>query len=137
MGYRISPTGEFNDMRDSDPAATFSELARRLGGIGLAFLHVVEAFGGSDRDDAVLGPIREAFPGVYVANGSYTADLARERIEAGKADAVSFGEPFIANPDLAERFRLGAKLNEPDPSTYYGGGAEGYTDYPTLAEQTA
>jgi len=137
VGYRISPTGDFNSMHDDDPAETFSALARDLADLEIAYLHAAEAFAGAPRDQDILGPIREAFGGVYIANGSYTAETAREAIEAGRADAVAFGELFIANPDLPERFERDAPLNEPDQSTYYGGGAKGYTDYPTLAEQTA
>ena len=137
VGYRVSPTGSFNDMRDSNPAKTFGALAEKLSAYRLAYLHVAEAFAGSPRDDDILGAIRRCFSGPYIANGTYTAELARERIEAGKADAFAFGEPFIANPDLPERFRRGAPLNEPDKSTYYGGDHRGYTDYPFLAGQTA
>ena len=137
VGYRVSPTGSFNAMSDDDPAETFAALARGLSDRDLAYLHVVEAFRGSERDDGVLGPIREAFDGIYVANGGYTAEAARARIEAGAADAVTFGELFIANPDLPERFRRNADLNEPDRSTYYGGDEHGYTDYPSLEESAA
>jgi N-ethylmaleimide reductase len=137
VGYRISPTGDFNSMHDDDPAETFSALAGKLADLNIAYLHAAEAFAGAPRDQSILGPIREAFGGVYIANGSYTAETAREAIEQGRADAVAFGELFIANPDLPERFRKNAPLTEPDKSTYYGGGAKGYTDYPTLAEQTA
>jgi N-ethylmaleimide reductase len=137
VGYRISPTGDFNSMHDDDPAETFTALAEILSDLDLAYLHAAEAFAGAPRDQSILGPIREAFKNVYIANGSYTAELAREFIRDDKADAVAWGELFIANPDLPERFRIDAPLNEPDKSTYYGGGAKGYTDYPTLAEQTA
>jgi len=137
VGYRIAPTGEMNDMSDVNPAETFSMLATMLGDIGLAFLHVVEVFRGSKRDDAILDPIRKAFPNVYIANGDYSAETANERIVRGKADAVSFGELFIANPDLPARLETGATLNEPDQSTYYGGDEKGYNDYPTLAESAS
>ncbi len=132
VGYRISPTGDFNGMSDDNPAQTFSTLATALSDRGLAYLHVVEEFRGSTRDEAILDPIREAFKGVYIANGGYTAATAQERISSGKADAIAFGALFIANPDLPERLRLGADLNEPDPSTFYGGDEKGYNDYPFL-----
>ncbi|MEM1166807.1 MAG: alkene reductase [Planctomycetota bacterium] len=138
VGYRISPAGAFNDMSDSDPIATFGALARGLGGLGLAFLHNVEAFAGGQRDEAQIDAIKSAFQdaggGAYMANGGYQRDDAEARLEAGKADLVSFGETFLANPDLPERFRQGAPLNEGDRATYYGGDDRGYTDYPTLAE---
>lgn len=134
VGYRISPTASAGDRVDSDPAGTYSALAEGLGRLGIAFLHVVEAFRGSPRDDAVLEPIRRAFPGPWIGNGAYTADLARERHAEGRLDAVAFGELFIANPDLPRRIHLGAPLREPDRDTYYGGGAAGYVDQPALTE---
>ena len=133
VGYRISPTGQFNDMADSDPVLTFGELAKELGRMGLGYIHVVEAFGGQERDEATNDAVRGAFPQVYIANGGYTAAMARERIASGKADAVAFGVPFLANPDLPERVRQEAALNDADPATFYGGDAKGYTDYPALA----
>ena len=137
VGYRVSPTGEFNDIRDSDPKVTFGLLAKGLGDLGLCYLHVVETFAGSPRDDDMIDALRAAFPNTYIANGAYTRELADERIAAGRADAVAFGEAFLANPDLPERLRTGAPLNEPDRDTYYGGDARGYTDYPTLEQTTA
>jgi N-ethylmaleimide reductase len=133
VGYRVSPTGAFNDMSDSDPVTTFGRLAERLSLLGLGYVHVVESFGSPRRDEDAPRAIRAAFRGVYVANGAYTPALARERIRTGQADAVTFGTPFIANPDLPERIRRDAPLATPDPSTFYGGGAKGYTDYPPLA----
>ena len=137
VGSRVSPTGEFNSMKDENPAETFAALADRLSALGLAYLHNVEAFRGGERNEAVIDAVRGAFSGVYIANGGYTPETARKRLESKKADAVAFGELYIANPDLAERIATDAPLNEPDPDTYYGEGAEGYTDYPTLEEQTA
>lgn len=137
VGYRVSPTGGFNDMSDSDPIATFSYLASGLGALGLGYIHVAEAFAGSPRDDAAPQAVREAFGGVYIANGGYDIELAAERIGRGAADAVAFGELFIANPDLPERIRRGGPFNEPDRSTFYGGTEKGYTDYPALAEVSA
>lgn len=139
VGVRISPTGSFNGIEDADPVATFGAFARRLDGFGIAFIEVVEdSFQGnhaSGRPDAVIEAIQQGFPRTYIANGDYTADEARERIAAGKTDLVTFGRPFIANPDLAERFRRGAPLNDWDESTFYGGDERGYTDYPSLGEQ--
>jgi len=137
VGYRVSPTGEFNSMKDENPAVTFATLAEKLSDLGLAYIHNVEAFRGGERKEDVIDAVRSAFKGVYIANGGYTPETARKRLEQGKGDAVAFGELYIANPDLAERIAQNAHLNEPDPDTYYGGGAEGYTDYPTLEEQTA
>lgn len=141
VGVRISPTGSFNAMEDADPKATFGAFAGKLDALGIAFIEVVEdSFQGnhaSGRPDRVIEAIQNAFSRTYISNGGYTADEARERIAAGKTDLVTFGRPFIANPDLPERFRLGAPLNEWDDSTFYGGDEHGYTDYQSLAEQPA
>ena len=132
VGYRISPTGTFNDIADTDPVATFGALAERLSFLGLGYIHVVESFAGQPRDEATPQAVREAFQQVYVANGGYTPETARTRLEEGKADAVAFGTAFLANPDLPDRIARNAELNAPDPATFYGGDAKGYTDYPTL-----
>jgi N-ethylmaleimide reductase len=137
VGYRISPTGTFNDMSDSDPVATFGALAGGLSALGLVYIHVVESFAGQPRDAATPRAVREAFDQVYIANGGYTPQTARERVEAGHADAVAFGTAFLANPDLPARIAVGADLNAPDPATFYGGDAKGYTDYPALASTGA
>ena len=136
VGIRLSPINSFNSMRDSDPDATFGYVAARLSRYGLAYLHVVETdSGGSatpqtyDRD-----ALRAAYRGVYIANGGYDRPRAERAIAEGKADLVSFGAPYVANPDLVERFALGAALNRPDPSTFYGGDERGYIDYPFLDE---
>lgn len=135
-GVRLSPTGTFNDMVPEDTEAAFGAVIDGLVPLDLAFLHVVEKFPGeeqSDEDRAVLERLRARWPGVYVANGDFDAETAADWIRRGRADAVAFGRPFLANPDLPERFRLGAPLNAPDQSTFYGGDERGYTDYPTLS----
>ena len=137
VGYRVSPTGAFNTMHDTEPAVTFGLLAKELGDRGLAYLHNAEAFAGGVRDEAVIDAVRGAFNGVYIGNGGYTGESARERIAASQADAVAFGELYIANPDLAERLEAGAALNTPNPDTYYGGDATGYTDYPAMEDSAA
>lgn len=137
-GVRLSPLGQANDMSDSDPEAHFAEVYKMLSGRNLAYLHVVEAFPGSDgggRD--LLARLRKHYDGFYMANGGYDAKMARDAIVSGHADAVTFGRAFIANPDLPARIKLGAALNTPDQSTFYGGGAAGYTDYPTMDEAKA
>jgi len=140
VGVRISPFGSFNDMSDSDPETTFGTLIRALDPLGLAYLHVVEQFPGaalSAEAAAVLDRLRGLWSGVYMANGDFDAARAADWIARGRADAVSFGRAFIANPDLPERLRLGAALNEPDPSTFYGGAEKGYTDYLFLGQEAA
>jgi len=93
---------------------------------------------GSHSKNPALGPsLKETFGGVYVANENFTADAAREAVLSGKVDAVAWGKAAIANPDLVERFRTGAPLNEPDPSTFYADGPAGYIDYPSLENANA
>lgn len=141
VGVRVSPTGSFNAMEDADPVATFGAFASRLDTLGIAFIEVVEdSFQGDHapgRPETVIDAIQKGFSRTYIGNGGYTADEARERIAAGKTDLVTFGRPFIANPDLPERFRLGTPLNEWDDGTFYGGDERGYIDYPSLGEQPA
>jgi len=136
VGIRLSPLGSFNDMRDSDPAALFGAAYRLIADRQLAYLHVVERFGAPLAPDrqAILDAIRPHFTGVYIANGGFDGASAAARIAAGSADAVSFGIPFIANPDLPARIARGGPFNEPDQATFYGGGAKGYTDYPSLTD---
>jgi N-ethylmaleimide reductase len=121
-------------MKDSDPAGLTAWLARKLSGTGLAYLHVMRSdFLGQQQGD-VITPARENFDGVLVANMGYSADEADTAIKAGQVDAVAFGVPFLANPDLPERFRRRAPLNDPNPATFYSPGPAGYTDYPALAD---
>jgi len=135
VGVRLSPVSAFNDIRDSDPAATFGWVAERLGALGLGYLHVVEA-GGSvieDRTPAFdFGAFRRLFPGTYVANGGYDRARGEAAVASGHADLVAYGKLFLANPDLPERFARDAALNRPEPATFYGGDGRGYTDYPFL-----
>jgi len=136
VGVRLSPINSFNSMSDSDPDATFGYAASRLSPYGLAYLHVVEAdFAGANSTQRYdREALRKAFDGVYIANGGYDRPRALQAIESGNADLVSFGAPYIANPDLVERFALDAPLNKPDPATFYGGDERGYLDYPFLDE---
>jgi 2,4-dienoyl-CoA reductase-like NADH-dependent reductase (Old Yellow Enzyme family) len=131
VGMHLAPRADAHDMGDSDLAGLFGKVATELGKRGLAFICARENHG-----EAPLGPLmKEAFGGVFIANESFTAESAREAITSGKADAVAFGKLAIANPDLVERFRTGAALNEPHPETFYGSGKQGYTDYPFLGDQ--
>jgi N-ethylmaleimide reductase len=134
-GIRLSPVTPANDLTDSDPQPLFDRAVAEVAKRKLAFLHMIEGATGGPRDvvpDFDFARLRKAFPGAYIANNGYTAELARQRVARGEADLVAFGRPFIANPDLVERIRQGAPLAEPDKATMYGGGAKGYTDYPTL-----
>jgi len=132
VGVHLAPRGDAHDMGDSAISEVFHHAARELGKRKLAFLCARENF-----DNPPLGPsLKQAFGGVYIANENFTAESAREVILSGRADAVAFGKSAIANPDLVERFRTGAPLNTPEPSTFYGDGPGGYTDYPFLETST-
>ena len=128
VGMHLAPRGDAHGMGDSDLPATFTYVAAELGRRKLAFLCARER-----RGPGQVGPtLRQAFGGVFIANEKYTREIADAAIADGEADAVAFGIPFIANPDLPRRFAEGAELNTPDPSTFYASGPHGYTDYPSL-----
>ena len=138
VGIRLSPWTGFSDISDSDPVATFNAAIDAIDRFGLAYLHMIEGDTGAGRaPDAEIAQYRARFHGSYIANNGYDGALAAARVGAGEADAVAFGRPFIANPDLVARLRVGAPLNVGDPKTYYGGGAAGYTDYPFLDAKAA
>lgn len=133
VGVRISPLNPFNDIADSNPQALFNHVAEALSPFGLAYLHVVEGgMGGEKLPPFDFIALRERFDGPYMANLGYTKSRANAAIAAGNVDLVAFGVPFIANPDLVERFAKDAPLNQADPKSFYGGSEKGYTDYPTL-----
>ena len=130
VGMHLAPRADAHDMGDSDRLATFTYVARELGKRHIAFICAREA-----RLQDSIGPrIREAFAGVYVVNENFTLETAEQALVDGVADAVAFGKLFIANPDLVSRFAQNASLNPWDEQTFYGGGAKGYIDYPTLPE---
>jgi N-ethylmaleimide reductase len=137
VGVRISPTGGFNDMSDENPVETFSVTVARLNSYALGYLHIVETAqnskGSSEADLAMSAHLRTLLKGLYVVNGGYDRLRGEEALRTGHADAVAYGRTFLANPDLPRRLQLGAALNEPDPTTFYGGGAAGYTSYPALS----
>jgi N-ethylmaleimide reductase len=129
VGMHLAPRGDAHDMHDTDPLATFGYVARELGKRGIAFICARESLG-----ENRIGPaLKQAFGGVYIANEKMTKESAQQVIGSGEADAVAFGQLFIANPDLPRRLKLGTSLNEPRPETFYAPSAEGYTDYPALA----
>ena len=133
VGMHLAPRGDAHDMGDSNALATFSHVARELGHRGIAFLCARE-HAGENR----IGPqLKAAFGGPYIANEKFALESANQVLANGEADAVAFGVPFLANPDLPERFRLGSELNDADPSTFYSPGSKGYTDYPFLPREEA
>ena len=136
VGIRLSPLQPFNDMKDSDPEATFSHVVRELNRFGLAYLHVTEM--GSEAP-GVAGPafdlekLRPLWKGVYITNGGYNRARGNAAIANGDADAIAFGVPFLANPDLVARLKSDTELNAPDMATFYGGDEHGYSDYPAMS----
>lgn len=141
VGIRLSPTLAYNGMVDSDPLATFSYLIDKLNALPLAYLHLMRATPDAERFPhwpkdtiATFGPL---FRGPLIVNGAYDRDSAEAVLEAGAAHAVSFGAPFVSNPDLVHRFEIGAPLAAGDRSTFYGGGEKGYVDYPALRSDPA
>jgi N-ethylmaleimide reductase len=138
VGIRLSPVSPVNDIGpDEDPQTTYSYVVERLNGFDLAYLHVIEGVtqgpravpGGFGFDLQIL---RRTYKGLYIGNNGYDLELALEARRHNLADLIAFGRLYIANPDLVERLRAGAPLNVPDRSTFFGGGAHGYTDYPFL-----
>lgn len=138
-GIRLSPNISYNGMGDSDPLNTYSILTKALNEYDLAYVHVRETLPaeGSTLPLWVSATMRELYKGNFVVNGGYTKDRANQAISNDEADAVAFGVPFIANPDLVERFQRNAPLNQVDQNNMYAGGREGYSDYPTLAASQA
>ena len=134
-GVRLSPSGTFNSMSDSDPQKHFSYICQKLNDFNLAYVHIVDALEGDIKHGANvvdLAVLRDAYKGVLIANGGYDKARANDAIEKHLANAVAFASLFLANPDLPERFKTNAPLNKPDPTTFYTQDEKGYTDYPTL-----
>jgi N-ethylmaleimide reductase len=137
VGVRFSPVSPFNDVSDSDPQSLFGHAVERVAQHPLAYVHVIEGATGGDREidpGFDFAALRAKFKGAWMVNNGYDLALAQARLAAGAADLFCFGRPFISNPDLVRRLREGRELNPLDPATLYGGGAEGYTDYPFLAD---
>jgi N-ethylmaleimide reductase len=141
VGVRLTPMGRFMGMGDETPEDTFGYIAHRLNDWPLAYLHLVEpAMVGTVRDEAadplwdgMIRTMRNEYHGVLMLAGGYDGPTAEQAIADGRADIIAFGRPFIANPDLPRRLRESAALNVPDPTTFFGGTAIGYTDYLALA----
>ena len=137
VGVRLSPVSPSNDVHDSDPNRLFRYVVERLNELHPIYLDLVEGATGGERDfdrSFDFQELRGRFSGTYIANNGYSLELATGTIDRGLVDLVAFGKLFIANPDLVGRLRSGAPLAAADQSTFYGGGARGYTDYPALAE---
>jgi N-ethylmaleimide reductase len=141
VGIRLSPLSPVNDLGlDSDPQSTYGYVIERLNDFGLAYLHMIEGVTQGAREVPAgfdLQVLRRRFAGPYIANNGYDLALALQARRANRADLISFGRAYIANPDLVERLRAGAPLNVADRATFFGGGAHGYTDYPFMKTGTA
>jgi len=136
-GIRLSPMTTFTAPLDSDPQALYGYVVEQLAPFGLAYLHVIEGETGGTRTPEGkpfdYEALHRASKGAWMVNNGYSRDLALQTVADGKADLIAFGRSFISTPDLVRRLREGAALNELRADKLYGGGAEGYTDYPTLA----
>jgi N-ethylmaleimide reductase len=138
-GVRLSPVSSAGAISCSDPQPQYDHIAEQLSALDIVYLHVVEGATGGARDAAPFDfdALRTRFKNTYLANNGYDLPLAQARLAAGQADLFAFGRPFIGNPDLVERLKTGAPLAAFNPATLYGGGAAGYTDYPSLAGSSA
>lgn len=138
VGIRLSPGGVFNDMHDSNPLHTFGHVLEQLSPLNLAYAHITRVTAQDIAHGATegVGPreLRPHYRGKIITNGGFTLETGNQAIREGWADAIAFGVPFLANPDLPKRLKLGAPLNEADPSTFYASGPKGYTDYPFLKD---
>ena len=139
VGVRLSPVTPAGDLRDSDPQPLFERAVERLDTLGIAYIHVIEGATGGDRNVAPFDypALRRRFSGAWIVNNGYDRAMALYAVASQRADAVAFGVPYLANPDLVVRLEQDAPLNTPDADTFYGGGAKGYTDYPTLETATS
>ncbi|MCV4275799.1 alkene reductase [Pseudomonas capsici] len=133
-GVRISPVSPANGVSSSDPQAQYEYIVEQLDALGVVYLHVVEGATGGPRDVAPFNydALRQRFNQTYLANNGYDLNLATAALDENKADLVAFGRPYISNPDLVVRLKTNAPLTPLNPETLYGGGAKGYTDYPTF-----
>jgi len=133
VGVRISPVNAFNDMHDAAPQALFSHVASALSKLKPIYLHAVEVSMAGESDTSFnIDLLCQPFDGCYIANGGYDKQRGNQALADNKADLIAYGVPFIANPDLPDRFKKNAALNAADQATFYGGNEHGYTDYPRL-----
>ncbi|MBU2710846.1 alkene reductase [Zooshikella sp. WH53] len=134
IGVRLSPLGSFNDIADDEAEEVALYVLNELNKRNIAYIHLNEPtwMNGQPYTNTFRERVRQSFKGAIIVCGAYDKALAEQVINAGWADLVAFGRPYIANPDLVERFKSNSELNEPDSDTFYGGGAKGYIDYPKL-----
>ena len=132
VGIRLSPVNPFNDMHDSNPQALFNYVVGALNKFNLAYLHVIEGNIGGVEQPFDFVALRKHFKNAYMANLAYDKARGNAAIASAHADVIAYGVPFLANPDLVERYKTNAPLNQANESTFYGGDEKGYTDYPFL-----
>lgn len=138
VGIRLSPYGAFNDMPAyPEMAADYTYLAKELSALGLLYVHLVDhsSMGAPTVPQSIKEMFRKEFKGALILSGGYDAARAEADLAAGRADLIAFGRPFLANPDIVERWKKGAPVNAPDPTTFYTPGPKGYTDYPVLTKE--
>lgn len=136
VGYKMSPSANLGGISDANPRETFSYLAEQLEQFGLAYLHVMEALPGhfmapKEKKEPIAPSLRKVFTGPFILNGGYDKETAEHALDTQAADLISFGVPFIANPDLVARYQTDVPLSPANPSTFYGGSDHGYIDYPS------
>lgn len=135
---RVSPYGVFNELSPSYDGMedAYITLASRLSDLGLVYIHLVDhsSMGTPEVPDSFKKKLKESFKNTFILSGGYNLERAENDLQADKGDLVAIGRPWIANPDLVERFKEGAEIQTPDQDTFYTPGAKGYTDYPSLAE---
>lgn len=138
-GIRLSPVTPANDAIDSNPQPLFNYVVEQLDRLGLVYIHAIEGATGGPRDNLPFdyGALRSRYRGTWIANNGYDRALAENAVASGRADLIAFGRLFISNPDLVERLRNDSPLAQLNRATLYGGGAEGYTDYPALPAAAA
>jgi N-ethylmaleimide reductase len=138
-GIRLSPVTPANDAVDSNPQPLFNYVVEQLDRLGLVYIHVIEGSTGGPRDNLPFdyGALRSRYRGAWIVNNGYDRAMAENAVANGRGDLIAFGRPFISNPDLVERLRSDAPLAQLNRATLYGGGAEGYTDYPALSAAAA
>lgn len=137
VGIRLSPYGVFNEMPHYDNIeATYAQLTQKLNKLGVVYIHLVDhsSMGAPSVASEIKKVIRENFQQTLILSGGYDADQAEKDLQSGLGDLIAFGRPFLANPDLVDRFKQGAELNDPKFNLFYTPGPEGYVDYPTLVE---
>jgi len=138
VGIRLSPYGAFNDMPPyAEMEADYTYLARQLSALGILYVHLVDhsAMGAPVVPQSIKDTFRKDFKGALILSGGYDLARAEADLAGGKADLIAFGRPILANPDLIQRWKVGAALNPPDPTTFYTPGPKGYTDYPVLTKE--